>query len=304
MSVYLLVWRKYSFCSVFTPKPKHCLIQFIDGRTYHGGLSDRIISIVSVYALSKAIGIDYKLSHTWPFRMENYLLPNKVNWIVSDKEISDNYWNSQFIFIKSRLRKKIKVSKTRQIHVYAHSIVLEKVNEKYDKNYSFHDLFWELFSSNAALQVKIKSLQQSLNTEYDAFVFRFQNLLGDFKEGNCEVYAPSAQEDLMLKCIEFIRHYCVGGKNEKILITSDSITFLQNAQKCLNNIVIVPGELTHMQYPTESGCYALYEKSFIDLLMLSKARLITSVVYKDMYSSGFPRTASKIGMTDFVEIRL
>ena len=56
-------------------------------------------------------------------------------------------------------------------------------------------------------------------------------------------------------------------QGQKILVTSDSITFLKTIRKQKNYVSIIPGKVVHMNYTSEAE-YKVYMESFIDLLML------------------------------------
>ena len=97
-------------------------------------------------------------------------------------------------------------------------------------------------------------------------VFRFQQLLGDFKEDGYQIL--SVQKELIEKCINKVEElYVLYHSGQKILVTSDSITFLKTIRKQKNYVSIIPGKVVHMNYTSEAE-YKVYMESFIDLLML------------------------------------
>lgn len=133
-------------------------------------------------------------------------------------------------------------------------------------------------------------------------VFRFQQLLGDFKEQGYKVLSKEEQEELVKKCIEKVntlheeRH-----PDDIILVTSDSGRFLQEITRQLNYVRIIPGKVVHMDH-TADAAFDTYMKSFEDMLLLSKADKIYLLQTGDMYHSGFAKRASMINNKEYEEI--
>lgn len=61
-----------------------------DGRMHHGGLCDRLKGFISVYFVCKSMGIKYKIYFVSPFRLEDFLCPNKIDWTISKGELCYN----------------------------------------------------------------------------------------------------------------------------------------------------------------------------------------------------------------------
>ncbi|GBU24523.1 hypothetical protein R83H12_01156 [Fibrobacteria bacterium R8-3-H12] len=77
---------------------------------------------------------------------------------------------------------------------------------------------------------------------------------------------------------------------KKILITSDSITFL-NAVKRFDFVYAVPGRIIHMSNILEADIN-IFMKSFIDYFMIINAKKVYLVIDGEMYDSGFAYRAS------------
>lgn len=69
-------------------KLKTGVVMMIDGRTMHGGLSDRLRGICSVYYWCKLHSIPFYIHFEYPFHLADYLLPASYDWTISDDEIS------------------------------------------------------------------------------------------------------------------------------------------------------------------------------------------------------------------------
>jgi hypothetical protein len=75
-----------------------------------------------------------------------------------------------------------------------------------------------------------------------------------------------------------------------MLITSDSITFLNNV-KALPFVYVIPGELAHIAFSLNKS-NEVYMKSFVDYFLLSNAKKVYLIVDDRMYNSGFPYRAA------------
>ena len=69
-------------CEVYFSKSgkQPMLISVIDKRRKTKGLTDRFKGIVSMYALSKAIGVPFRLIFDHPFELSEFLEPHAYNW--------------------------------------------------------------------------------------------------------------------------------------------------------------------------------------------------------------------------------
>ena len=89
--------------------------------------------------------------------------------------------------------------------------------------------------------------------------------MGDFEEYNSLPLSDSDKETLLHSCVQKIADLYDKGyfSSEKILVTSDSVTFLQKAKKDLPFVCTIPGTLSHIDGSPEAGLEANL-KSFVD----------------------------------------
>ena len=147
----------------------------------------------------------------------------------------------------------------RQLHIYSNALFADS---RFLQNLS--DLFIPTFRLQEALSVQVTYISEP----YIAMFFRFQQLLGDFKEDGYQILSVQKQKELIEKCINKVEElYVLYHSGQKILVTSDSITFLETIRKQKNYVSIIPGKVVHMNYTSEAE-YKDYMESFIDLLML------------------------------------
>ncbi len=195
----------------------------------------------------------------------------------------------------STLDREVCKSHKAQIHIYSDCYFAEN---------RFAELFKELFVPVKALQERIDVCTKSIGVEYEAVTLRFQQLLGDFKEGKgkLEVLESDEKDRLIEKCTTKLETLYNGShfKTKKLLVTSDSVTFL-NRVKSLDYVYIIPGKIVHMGFTKDADDFT-YMKSFVDLLMLSKAQRVTLLKTGKMYDSGFPQFAALLGNIEFSRI--
>lgn len=279
------------------------VVAVVDGRLYTGGMTDRFIGIISLYALAKTYNIPFRIKYTSPFNLTDYLLPNKYNWIPSEGDYIESSLTSKVVYavgeprFDKRLRNLIGI---KQIHFYGNRDLLCFAEFQ---QFDWGKLFKELFRPADSLQEKLNTLRKEIGQgEYVSIVFRFQNLLGDFKEYNFKPLSEhNAREKYIEKCIGAIRDIHAK-ENKPCLITSDSVLFL-NRLRNLTYVYIIPGNLVHMG-SEDTGTYSQYEKSFLDFYGLAASNKIYNIVYGNMYPSGFPLYASKINSIPFERIIL
>ena len=149
------------------------------------------------------------------------------------------------------------------------------------------------------LQKKINCIVKEFG-DYFSVCFRFQNLLGDFEEYNFKSLNYERQKHLIEKCISILSKLKLKHNNLNCVVTSDSISFLEMANKELG-CYYVKGNLKHMGSDT-SGDTTDYEKSFLDFYILAQGSCIYNVVVGEMYPSGFPLYAAKIYNIPFERI--
>lgn len=286
------------------PKFKREVIVFIDGPG-HGGLTDRIRNILSVYFVCKEYAMPFRLFYTYPYDLSTFLSPNQYDWRITAKDISYHFLDSKTIYlwvdkIESDLRhqdwikrrhlmtlREIATSKKRiQYHIHGNSYLAEG---------KYRSLFFELFRPASLLNDRLSEISCRLPADYEGVTFRFQNLLGDFKEYDFMPLPPDEQKVLINACINKIKnlHDCGFFCTEHILVTSDSVSFLKHA--CvLPYVHIIPGKTGHPDC-NEKKDLDTDLKPFLDLFLLAKAKRITLLKTGKMYESGFPKFAAELG---------
>ncbi len=67
----------------------------MDGGDFNPGLCDKIRGILSTYYITKKLGMDFEISWIFPFELEDYLIPNKLDWRIKIefRVINKSYFN-------------------------------------------------------------------------------------------------------------------------------------------------------------------------------------------------------------------
>ncbi len=273
--------------------------------TYCGGLSDRFRGITSVYQECKRQGLDFKIHFETP-NLIDYLEPNKYDWYIKDEDVC---YDTKRVFPCTILTYKPLEDKKEpeaqrnilrwflkknyeQIHVYTN---MRSGDDEYGK------LFHELFKPCKELQEQTDYHVKALGGEkqYDAMVFRFRQLLGDFKEGG-ETLPENEREEYIQRCMRLVAKEHGANPDKKMLVTSDSITFL-NRLAALPYVYIIPGEVVHIGF-TYDAAKKTYMKSFVDYYVLSFAKTVTLVRDKKMYHSGFALRTAMLNGAEYKEV--
>ncbi len=284
----------------------------VDGELYHGGLTDRFRHIMSIYSFCKTNSLTFKLYYNYPCDLEQILIPNHYDWKIKRSDLSYSIMDSRDILVYSQY-KALHLNKNTEIQ--QHLSILQNILNDKKSNFQYHvygncyfaekefpSLFNELFRPSELLQKKLDELAG--NKYYEAVVFRFQQLLGDFVEGDYPVLDVKQRTELVNTCINKIKELYNTGyfSTQKILITSDSETFLESVRKELDYVFIIPGRNVHMDYASKNEKEEVYMKSFVDLFMLKNAKRITCLRTSVMYDTGFPQFAANIGNIEYKKI--
>lgn len=301
-----------SLCNYISDSPIKPLNQkrvvcIFDGKTKNGGLADRLRGIVSVYEVCKEQNLDFKILFTSPFNLSEFLVPNKVDWRINEEELNYNTNVTDICYIdtltgsdyeaakqKKWFRKEFK-KQYKEFHIRTNALF------SYKGHYS--SLFHELFRPSEKLQASINKQKEILNHEYISTSFRFMNLLGDFNE-TTELHnklTKEEQDKLITINIKQLHNLHNKYPHLRILVNSDSTTFLQEAKK-IDYVYVIPGNVTHIDAENNCNKYDIYEKTFIDFFMIANAQKIYLMRTGQMYNSGYPYAASKIYDKPFEKI--
>lgn len=263
-----------------------------------GGLVDRLRAIVSIYKTCKEQSLEFKILFNEPFELSKYLQPNKVDWEINAHDLNYNLNTTNIVNLGTPTRAKWMADKQekwirkelkknfQEFHIIS--------NTSYSYYYDYSKLFSELFKPSQHL-LKLTQIQKKIiGEEFISVSCRFRDLLNDFNE-TCPIKANLThleQEELVNKNIEQIERLHKQYPNSKILVNSDSITFL-NAAKKKEYTYVIPGNIGHIDNKKENSG-AIHDKTFTDFYMIANAKHVYLLRTGLMFESGFPYAASLI----------
>ncbi len=276
---------------------RQTLVFMADGKWMHGGLTDRLRGMTSAYKFATEHNLEFKIFHTSPFLLQEILQPNEINWIIDENEISRDGTKAKPVLLyredfdnDSALERQLDATHE-QFHLYS---CVDTLGEK------FPGYFNALFKPAPLLEKELTHYSEELGTNYTAISFRFQNLLGDFKEFTFKELTAASKNELLNAALSALKNEIAktnqdSPQMQKILVTADSPTFLEQASKC-PNVVIVKGKSIHIDF-NDSKNATDYLKAFTEFFLISratKAKLYHNCKYKT-YPSNFPKYAARIG---------
>ncbi|MFI3301692.1 MAG: hypothetical protein SNI18_00840 [Rikenellaceae bacterium] len=312
LRVYRRGWKlRTQNYSIFKPRRKittRTVIAMLDYRNQKIGLADRLKGAIYTYNCvkelrAKGVDVEFKIDYFSPFELSTYLIPASYDWQISQGDISYNPTQVEIIKFGTRgdnqrhrdyLLHRIANSRHNKIHVYC--------NRFDDREGAFTDSFNELFKPSPRVQAILDTHTKALGTGYIDVTLRFQNLLGDFDEGEKRKALSSEQEqqDLIERCMEQIENIHSANPQKRVLVTSESRRFLDvAAQKPY--VYTIDGELVHMAF-TQGSSFDMHSKAFVDYLMIAGADKIYLLQTGRMFNSGFPHTAAMIKNKPFEKI--
>ncbi|MBM6961651.1 hypothetical protein H6A61_12415 [Bacteroides caecigallinarum] len=278
------------------------IICMFDDKIASGGLADRLRGIVSMYMYAKQLEFDFKIFHEKGFSLSDFLIPNKIDWIIKKEDILYNRNISKVVYVAcgnypfedsltlKHLNNQIKKETGFiQYHVYPSLRIGDK---------QFSELYNELFSPSELLSSAINEIHKQISEPYVTCSFRFVELLGDFKDTIHITLHEEEKQKLIERCIEELTNIHKKEK-KKIVVTSDSSTFLNEVCK-LDFVCVLPGKIGHIDY---DSTYESHLKTFADFYTIATAHKAYMVRCPIMYNSGFARRAAMINNIPFEEYK-
>ena len=264
------------------------------------GITDNIRGLVGIYKICKLLGLRFKVNIVSPFNLTDFLLPNKYDWEITPQEFAaalEENNSCEFSCIAhspQEVLNRIKAKIENRRFLTVKSSVMAVGGCEYGQLYD------ELFQPSAELREAVDSHLRQIGGGFISATFRFQQLLGDFVEGDYPVLKPSEQKFLTAQCLEHLEDIRKENPEKKILVTSDSFLFLTAAQK-LSYVYVVLEKIVHPRNPEAK--YAdkkVWMKSFLDYSLSTRSQKVYSIVDGLMYGSSFPMFAAMHGKAPFV----
>jgi len=283
---------------IVQPIQKATVICVYDGKIF--GLTDMLRGFVSTYKICKQFNLKFKIHIEQPFKLADFLQPNICDWKISPKEFEAAEKENNFLEIQSYnnptandVWAQISQRSTNKNYL----IILTNINAAMGNEYC--ELFNELFKPTAELQEAIDLHLRQIGGDFVSATLRFQQLLGDFVEENFPVLEQPKRELLMAQCLKHLEEIHNENPEKKILVTSDSFSFLAAAQKIDYTYVVLEKIIHPINPQAKNADKKVWLKTFLDLFLLKNSKKIYSIVDGLMYSSTFPLYASSLGNVPF-----
>ena len=277
----------------------------VDGKVGHGGMFDRLKGIVSIFAVAKSLSKGFRIHFSYPFVLEKYLEPHQYDWRLQEGDLVFQYPKSRPIIAYGECYNPIRIMKDchRQVHFYYGYDSLNIINEHFGTNYEWGELYHELFQPTAYLQQFIDRYKQEIGTDFIAIHTRFLNLLGDKTETAINPELPVEKRQSYMQHIVEVIQRVVKNNDKRIMIASDSMTFIKFVEEQIPNVYVVPGTVKHIDTAGKTD-YSENIKMFLDYYLIGNAKKVYNIVGPGMWPSAFPEYAAKIGRTEFERIVL
>ncbi|MDE7452174.1 MAG: hypothetical protein K2M52_02455, partial [Paramuribaculum sp.] len=267
-----------------------------DGRMLHGGLADGLRSYVSYYGFCKELGLRLAINFTSPFRLEDYLVPNRYDWTLKPGELTYNSSQAEPLFFKSSGAMTAMERKFQLKLVNKYLLGKKYIQHHLYSNFSFGEdkfgeYFNELFKPSERIAAIVERCKSELGAGYISISTRFLELLGDFKEPkNKRVLSPQEQCSLIDECRGIVERLHSENPDVKILLTSDSQRFLDSC-KNLEYIYTPEGEIAHVDIKEECD----HTKTIVDFLLIAGASRVYQIKCGGMYDGNFSLRAAQAG---------
>lgn len=281
----------------------------IDPKKTHCGMVDRFKGIVNAYYFAKLNDYKFKIIYKTPFPLENYLQPNKVDWVADFSDLKYSLFQTRFIN-ECEWHKPPKLKRNRQYHIYNYvgNGMYTFIPQK-DIVQVWHSLFIELFKPSERLADAITSnisciVGNDKDAEYYAIHIRFVNVLDNFEpslaNGTCGILDESEKANFIKRCKDGILKIIQdNGERNRYLVLSDSKVFLTS----IGDIPVVTLDSTKLGHVSFTDSEDSTMKTFVDFYLLANAKAVFRIMAPELYSSScFASHAAIVGNAPFVTI--
>ena len=250
---------------------------------------DRLKGLITVFAVSKALGKPFRLNWSYPFVLSKYLEPNKYDWIIDESQMTFGLLSYKNIIAYGEIVNPSRLCKKRssETHFYYGYDSLDKVNAHFGTDYKWGELYRELFRPTAYLQRYLERYRTEIGDCYIAIHTRFMNLLGDKTETavNPELDSDSQKNALVASAVNAIKKISSQHFGMNVLIASDSMVFIEEIKKAMPDVYIVPGTVKHIDTAGETDDSENI-KMFTDYYLISGAQKVYSLWHEGMWILG------------------
>lgn len=265
------------------------VIVLMTDATVKTGLVDRIRTMLTTYVIAAESGMPFHIYHDAGFDLQNYLIPNEVNWAIDKTEIKYDLNKTSLFFYLRRFRKLDKINK--DYHFFQSQILVDyMLPDSLKGKYSDNSVFHKLFHFHPAVVLEAEKNLEEIGCKCGDYVSLHCRFLNFFQQ--VEVFGNTTstpeQREKMLKAVHATAEKIHKETGKIIILFSDSDSFLQKEHPCFVRVLKgAPGHIV-----MNSGDADVTMKAFVDLLIMSKGSAVYSLRGDNLYASGYSRCAA------------
>lgn len=289
--------KKMRFSNRYSP---NTLFFVISPYNEQEGLSDRFKGIVTCYYYAKKFGYQLKIVFKTPFVLEDYVLPNKVDWVAGYEDLHYSIGHTRFFdesnifYMEDFTRVRLKPGK--EYHCYN---IGNRQPDVYPGGYAWGELYNELFKPSESLRKWLDSYPFK-EKQYIAVHIRFVNVLEEFERPTIYSTPLETEEEkqrLIARCKVGVMDLKRMNGDCEVLVFSDSKRFLSSLDDIPVHVLGGQDFIAHSRF---TGNKDATMKTFVDLYMISRAKKVYRITAKELYNlPGFAKTAALIGGLDY-----
>lgn len=266
------------------------------------GWSDRLNGIFITYLLSLLTNQTFKIVHTSPCQLENYLIPNTIDWRIDEKKLLQTKSISYNVYDCARKLSTILKDSNLKQTIFKSDVNLIRLNWDYTK-YIRHrtDIVSSIpWLSKFHISDVHSILFHSLFRPSDTLVSKVENIKRTWPQRRTNVCAhirmgknPNMPKDPIrmknhatLENIWLFLERFVSDLYNIIIVTDSDAVLLTAKQKFPENFVSIPGNIWYID-DTENDCDTM-EKNLVDFYILWHCDILV------LSKSGFGLKAAQI----------
>lgn len=279
------------------------ILYYADGSPDCPGLADRLKAMVTGYSIARKNCYNYYIFHHLGFKIEDYLIPNEINWLIEKKDICLGLNHLRFLWFTTRIEKLD--PRYSEYHLHFAQDSTESLTEEDQEEYNFSKLFHQLFKPTDYLKGLIDKTRNRLQIDENGYIavhVRFLDFFETVESKRDTAFTKHARAEEQAEMIHSIQltlqklHTESGGL--PILLLSDSNTFLNTEHA--QYIHTIPGEVGHIY--SKEGNKEITDRAFIDMFLISEAKLVYNIIGPGTYASGYSYMGARIGSKPFSRV--
>lgn len=270
-------------------------LMVFDSSTKYGGWMDRVKGMLSVYELACLTGRTFGVSTGETFPLDGLIEPATFDWRIARRDLRWHPFSTGFHVSRDRwvdAFPALRDARWRTLFVETNLDYFEELHPELDeaaRNALWSKRYHELFRLAPALEREVAAIADRQAIAVHA---RFTSLLGDFRDVTLRVLPPGERDALLAACTARLRALVAEHPARRIIVMSDSVTFLRAAAAVDPRVVTLPGTPTHLDH--EHAVRAALHKTLLDFNVMCRCARIIQLRLGPMYDSAFSRYAALV----------